>query len=136
MATFTLAYDDPAYLVRQQGYLGPTTAGNGTVATGKFVAFTAMQVYAAQATVITAGTTAGATLIFSKVSGTATTVLATATLGTSAAGVTVNKVLSTAAGGAALLQGDFVTVTNGTDATAVAVVGLEVGLTCLANLTQ
>lgn len=136
MATKNMSYDHPAYLVRQGVMPSPaqSTAGAASVF-GKFVAFTAMQAFAAQLTTITAGTTGVNSYNVLKISGTATSTLATSTLGTQTAGATTNIVLSTAAGGVALLQGDILEVQSGTDATSVVLAGFEVQVQPLANVT-
>jgi hypothetical protein len=55
MSQTQVAYDGPAYLARLGHAFGQNAAGAST-AFSKFVAFTTMQVYAIQATAITAGT--------------------------------------------------------------------------------
>ncbi|MED5709924.1 hypothetical protein VZ147_24315, partial [Enterobacter hormaechei] len=88
MATQNFAYDHPAYLQRYAGG-GIATAGNAAVS-NQFAAFTTMKAKSAQITQRVAGTTAGHTIAVSVVSGTTTTGLGTATMGTSAIGVTTN----------------------------------------------
>lgn len=130
MATRNFAYDHSAYTVPQTGG-GATTAGNGTVS-NRFAAFTAMITKSAQITQAVAGTSAGHTVTVSKVSGTTTTSLAVATMGTSAVGVTTNVTL----GNSALTQGDQLICSNGTDATGVCAVTYELLITPGASVTQ
>ena len=130
MATTNFAYDHPAYLVPSVGG-GITTAGNATVS-NTFAAFTTMKAKSAQITQRVAGTTAGHTIAVSKVSGTTTTGLGTATMGTSAIGVTTNITL----GNTALAQGDVLVCKNGTDATGSCAVTYELAATNGANVTE
>lgn len=134
MTTKSMMYDHPAYVARQGAAMGEV-GGAATTAYGKFAAFTAMIGFSLQATVTTAGTAAGHTLTINKISGTSTTALATATLGTSAAGTTLNVPLSTSAGGITMLQGDVLDVVTGADATGKAAIAYEVGLQPQANVT-
>jgi hypothetical protein len=134
MTTKQAAYDNPVYLARWGS--GPVEAGGGaTTQYGKFAAFTALQAYSAQLTVTTAGTAAGHGFSIIKISGTATSTLATSTLGTGAAGTTANVTLSTAAGGAALLQGDVIAALSLSDATGKAAITFELGVSPNANVT-
>lgn len=135
MTTYNLAYDDPQYLVHQQTSAGEA-GGAATTQYSKFAAFTAMQVYAVQYTVSTAGTAAGGGFAALKISGTATTTMALTTLGTSVAGTTTNVLLSTSAGGVALLQGDILAVASLVDATGKVVPGYEISLVPFSNLTR
>lgn len=130
MATQNFAYDHPAYLQRYTGG-GVTTAGNATVS-NQFAAFTAMKAKSAQITQRVAGTTAGHSITVSVVSGTATTSLAAATMGTSAIGVTTNITL----GNTSLAQGDTLVCKNGTDATGVCAVTYELVAVPGANVTE
>lgn len=130
MATQNFAYDHPAYLQRYTGG-GQTTAGNATVS-NQFAAFTAMKAKSAQITQRVAGTTAGHSITVSVVSGTATTSLAAATMGTSAIGVTTNITL----GNTSLAQGDTLVCKNGTDATGVCAVTYELVAVPGANVTE
>ena len=130
MATTNFAYDHPAYLQRYTGG-GITTAGNAAVS-NQFAAFTAMKAKSAQITQRVAGTTAGHSITVSVVSGTATTSLAAATMGTSAIGVTTNITL----GNTSLAQGDTLVCKNGTDATGVCAVTYELVATNGANVTE
>lgn len=134
MVTKSMMYDSPDYLVRQSAGMGEV-GGAGTTQYGKFAAFTAMLAFSLTATVTTAGTAAGHTLTVNKISGTSTTALATATLGTSAAGTVINVPLSTSTGGVALLQGDIINVVTGADVVGKAAVAYEVGVQPLANIT-
>jgi len=130
MATQNFAYDHPAYLQRYTGG-GVTTAGNATVS-NQFAAFTTMKAKSAQITQRVAGTTAGHSITVHAVSGTTTTSLAAATMGTSAIGVTTNITL----GNTSLAQGDTLVCKNGTDATGVCAVTYELVATNGANVTE
>lgn len=115
MTTKSMAYDNATYVSRNSESMGEI-GGAATTQYAKFCAFTASLAFSAQLTVTTAGTSAGGnTVTFNKISGTATTALATATLGTGVAGTTLNVPLSTSAGGVALLQGDLVVAVTGAD---------------------
>jgi hypothetical protein len=129
-----MAYDNPTYTSRNSESMGEI-GGAATTQYAKFCAFTATLAYSAQLTVTTAGTAAGHTVAFSKISGTATTALATATLGTSAAGTTLNVPLSTSTGGVSLLQGDLLVAVTGADATGKAALAYEAAPAPLANVT-
>lgn len=134
MATKNMAYDHPAYIARLG--TGPVEAGGAaTTQYGKYAAFTAMQAMSAQFTVTTAGTAAGHLFSVLKISGTATSTLATTTLGTAAAGTTTNVTLSTAAGGISMLQGDIIDVVSGPDVVGKAAVAFEMLVQPLANVT-
>lgn len=130
MAISNFAYDHPAYLTRFAAG-SQTTPGNTTVS-NRFVAFTDMIARSAQVTVIVAGTSAttGHVITVQKVSGTTTTALATATLGTSVIGVTTNLDLANTA----LAPGDLLISRSGTDATGAAAVSYELSIRSGANL--
>lgn len=134
MSTKNMAYDQSTYITRQSEGMGEA-GGAATTGYAKFAAFTAMQVFSAQLTVTVAGTNAAHAFVINRISGTATTALGTGTLGTAAAGTTINVPLSAVVGGVALLQGDIVQANSGVDATGKAAVGLEVAVTPLANVT-
>jgi hypothetical protein len=134
MATKNMAYDHAAYLARLAA-CQVEAGGAATTQYGKYAAFTAMLALSATLTVTTAGTAAGHLFSIIKISGTATSTLATSTLGTAAAGTTTNVALSTAAGGAPLLQGDILAVYSGPDVVGKAVASVEVALQPLANVT-
>lgn len=134
MATRSVFYDDPQY-TNHQSASGGEAGGGATTQYAKFCAFTAVQAFSAQLTVTTAGTATAHLFSVLKISGTATSTLATTTLGTNAAGVTTNVTLSTAAGGAALLQGDVLSVVSGADVVGKAVVSYEVAVAPQANIT-
>lgn len=136
MATKSMAYDHATYIARQ-GVIGSpaqSTAGAASVFS-KFVAFTGMLAFSAQLTTITAGTATTNSYNVLKVSGTATSTLATGTLGTQVAGSTTNIPLSTSAGGVALLQGDVLELQSGADVVSVVVAAFEVQAAPLANVT-
>lgn len=132
MAQIDVSYDHPLHTGRVTGG-GLSTAGNAGVSV-TFAAFTAMKALAAQITVRTAGTSAttGHVAIVNKVSGTTTTALATATLGTSAIGTTTRVELSATA----LAAGDVLVCKNGTDATGVYAVAYEAQITPGASVTK
>lgn len=134
MATKNMAYDHPAYTARVGAAMGEA-GGAATTQYGKFVAFTAMLAFSAQLTVTTAGTAAGHLFSVLKISGTATSTLATSTLGVGAAGTTTNVALAAAAGGVTLLQGDIIDVVSGPDVVGKAAVAFEVAAQPLANVT-
>lgn len=130
--SFSNAYDNP----NQQVHLpvgAATTAAGAAAVGGRFVAFTDMNAKAIQVTVVTAGTSAttGNALIVKKTSNATVTTLATVTLGSSTAGVTTNVSLSDTA----LAAGDYLSVTNGTDATGVAALVYEVAFVPSSNFT-
>lgn len=132
MATANFAYDSPVYQQRIAAGL-TTTPGSGTVS-NRFAAFTDMIARSAQVTVIVAGTSAttGHVITVQKVSGTTTTALATATLGTSVIGVTTNLDLANTA----LAPGDLLISRSGTDATGAAAVTYELSIRPGANVNQ
>ena len=133
MTTKSLAYDHAAYIIRYSASLLANTANTNFPAIN--VAFASLA-YSATFTVVTAGTSAaGNNWVINKVSGTTTTALGTATLGTSTAGAVINVPLSTALGGATLLQGDQIFTAKGTDATSVNLLSYELALQPLANIT-
>jgi hypothetical protein len=134
MATRNLAYDHAQYILHQAESAGEA-GGGATTQYAKFCAFTAMQAYSAQLTVTTAGTATANLFSIIKISGTATSTLATSTLGTGVAGTTVNVALSTAAGGAALLQGDILATLSGADVVGKAAVCYEISVAPLGNVT-
>lgn len=136
MATKSMAYDHPAYIgVGSQSFA--CAAGASAVSANKFIAFTNLIVKSVTVAVVTAGTSAGAgnAIIVKQITGqgTTTTALATATLGTNTAGVSVNVAITT---NGTLAQGETLTFTNGTDATGAAVVGVEYVVVPGATVTQ
>jgi hypothetical protein len=129
MVQKTLAYDHPAYQVPHV-FAGNTTVGANGISQ-KFAAFTAMQIRAVQTSPNIASTAAGSQPLMYTVSGT-TTATTTLTVLTSAARTTRNDALSTPV---ALVAGDQVYLTHGTDATAVMSFAVECALTPGAALT-
>lgn len=128
-----MAYDHAAYLTRFPVISGVNTANTSFP---DAAAFTSMLALSATFTVVTAGTSAGGNLwVVNKISGTTTTALATATLGTSAAGTVVNVPLSTTAGGVPLIQGDLLFTAKGTDTVGVSALVYELALQPLATVT-
>jgi hypothetical protein len=134
MTTKSMAYDNPSYLTRQGDSLGEA-GGAATTQYAKFVAFTATQAFNAVLTVTVAGTSAGALCYVSHISGTATTVLGTATPGTSAAGTVLQIALSATPGGLALSQGDILTTVSGADTVGKYAVCYEIATTPGATVT-
>jgi hypothetical protein len=138
MATVNMAYDHPQYTAHQVAEFAEQ-GGSGTTF-AKFVAPSAIQAFAYQVTVTTAGTqtaSGGAQLNFVKVSGTTTTTTTFKNIGTALqAFQTTNITLSGSAGGLSLAQGDLLQVTQGTDATLRAVYALEYAFQPLASVTQ
>jgi len=133
MTTKSMAYDHAAYLVRMPIVSGVNTANTNFP---DAAAFTAMSAMSATFTVVTAGTSAAGNLwVVNKISGTTTTALATATLGTSAAGTVVNVPLSATAGGVSMIQGDLLFTAKGTDTAGVSALVYEVALQPLATVT-
>lgn len=134
MTTKSVNYDHAAYVTRLPiNETGPNVANTSFPGVNMF---TAQLGLSATFTVVTAGTSAAGNLwVINKVSGTATTALATATIGTSTAGAVVNIPLSATAGGVALAQGDVLVAVKGTDATSVNYLVYEVALQPLANIT-
>jgi len=135
MATKSMAYDNATYIARQGDSCGEA-GGGATTQYAKFAAFTAALAFSAQLTVSTAGTAAGHGFSIIRISGTATSTLATTTLGTAAAGTTTNVALATAAGGLALTQGDILAALSLTDATGKAAVAYEYGVSPGASVTS
>ena len=134
MTTRSVFYDDSQYTNHQAESAGEA-GGAATTQYAKFCSFTAMQAYSAQFTVTTAGTATAHLFSVLKISGTATSTLATTTLGTNTAGFTTNVTLSTAAGGAAMLQGDVLAVVSGADTVGKAAVCYELAVAPLAPIT-
>lgn len=128
MATKSMAYDHPAYLVPLP-FSGSTTAGANGVST-KWAAFTAMKLKSVTLGINVASTSASQPLLYVK-SGTATTTN-TLTALTSAATTPLNNDLSSVA----VIQGDQFWVTHGTDATAVLGVCVEAVVTPGAAVTN
>ncbi len=134
MATKSMAYDNASYVSRLGACLGEA-GGAATTQYGKFAAFTNALAFSAQVTVTTAGTATTHGFSIIRISGTATTTLATTTLGTAAAGTTVNVALSTAAGGTPINQGDVLAALSLADAVGKAAVTYEYGLQPGATVT-
>lgn len=114
MATKSMAYDHPEYVIRRN-FSGVNTAGaNGSSAS--FVAFQNTKLHAVSFKVLTAGTSAGAgnAAIIRSVSGTTTTNYTTVALGTNTAGYTTRVELPSTA---TMLPFDNFNFVNGTDAT-------------------
>lgn len=130
MATKSMRYDHPAYLV-------PIAASNGEVGGGavtnynKFTAYTAMIAKSAQVTVTVAGTATTNTLTIYHVSGTATTSFATVPLSTNTLGYTTNVSLSDRA----IAQGDSLYTASGPDAAGKSAVTYELLVKPGANVT-
>lgn len=138
MATVNMAYDHPQYTVHQLAQMAEQ--GGSATTFAKFVAGSALNVYAVQYTVTTAGTqtaSGGAQLNFVKVSGTNTTTAKFVNIGTAvAAFATTNILLSGSAGGIQLAQGDILQTVQGTDATLKGVIAYEYAFQPLASVTS
>jgi hypothetical protein len=134
MTTKSMIYDHAAYIVRIPVSAGANTANASFP--GLPVALTGSLALSATFTVVTAGTSAaGNGWVINRISGTTTTALATATLGTSAIGTVVNVPLSATAGGVALSQGDLLMAAKGTDTVAVTALVYELALQPGTNVT-
>ena len=140
MTTKSMAYDHPAYLVRQ-AYCPPAQVAGASKSFDKFVAFTAAIVYSIAATAVTAGTSTytawngtatvtttgtGDTLTAFKLSGTSTSTYGPYAIDAAVGGVNRVQISTntgagsaTADGGLTLAAGDRFWVARGTDATAV-----------------
>ncbi len=136
MATKSMAYDHPAYLVPQT-YTGEIIA-TASAKTARFAAFTALQLKSITVTVVTAGGTANTIdLIRQATGGTALTTMATISnvIGTSVGGVTTYAVMTHASAGS-LAQGDVLYATKGSaDGTGVYAVAVEYVVTPGASVT-
>jgi hypothetical protein len=140
-----MAYDHPAYIVRDSFSFGANAAGASS-ATAKFVAFTAMHVFSIGATTFVAGsstytawngtatvttTGTGDSISGIKVSGTTTSTYGPYALSAIAGGFSRIQISgtgvgsSTANGGVALAAGDTFHLVRGTDATAVEIPVIE-----------
>jgi len=126
MATKSMAYDHPAYLVPFPISCGEIAA-TASAKSGRFCAPYAMTVKSFQTTVITAGGTVNAIdLIRLAAGGTALTTLASiaTTVGTNVGGVTINSLMTGA--GATLAQGDVIWAAKGAgDGVGVYGIGIE-----------
>ena len=123
MATKSMAYDHPAYLV-------PVTSsdvvGPGAATTyARFCAYTAMVLKSVQIQVATLGTASAACTIYKVSAGTTTTSLAAYAMSTSAVGVTTNLLIGAAG---TMVQGDSLYILTGADATARQVAAYELNL--------
>ena len=148
MSQKSMAYDHPAYTVRRSHSYGMNAAGASSV-TDKFVAFADMHVFSilarcntagsstytawnGTATVTTTGT--GDSIWGLKVHATTTSTYGPYALNAAAGGFNRIQISgtgigsSTADGGVALAQGDTFQLARGTDATAVLVTTIELGL--------
>lgn len=114
-----MSYEDPNAVYRREQTMASVAGANGTNAAARFRVFQKARLVAAHAWVETAGTSAGAGNCIILKQGTAA--LATFTLGT----LTANSQVDITALAATLNPGDAMTITNGTDATGVASVVLE-----------
>ena len=128
MATKSMAYDHPAYLV-------PVTFGGEIAAavsskTARFACYAPMIIKSINASVITAGGTVNAlNLVRQAVGGTALTTMASfaTTIGTNVGGVTVNALMTSTVGN--LAQGDILWAEKGSaDGVGVYAVGVELVL--------
>jgi hypothetical protein len=133
MAVHSMFYDNASYLTRQST-CHTSAAGSGAV-NARHTAFTTEQHYSVVISVQTAGTSASTNLaIIQHVSGTATTALATVTLGTATAN-SVFYTTYTSSGGIQLAQGDVIRAVNGTDIVGVFALAYEYSVTPQAPIT-
>ena len=136
MATKSMAYDHPAYLVLAAGPGGEIAAAASSK-TARWVAPTAVQVKSLTASVITAGGTVNVVqLVKQATGGTALTTLASlaTVIGTSVGGYTTYALMTGA--GTSLVQGDILWAEKGSaDGVGVYAVGVECVLVPGANLT-
>ena len=128
MAKKSMAYDHPTYLTREA--LTGSVTGSGGAA--RFATFTTMRCKSLTIKPSTAGTSndAGSAVL---VDGTTTTTLATWTFG-SAATTGTNITLSTAPTHGTFGTNGFLTLTKGTDATAVLQLAVEAEITAGADV--
>lgn len=133
MATKSMAYDHPNYLVRQN-YSYLQSAGASSSST-PFVAFQTTKLHSVSVKVSVAGTsaTSGNALIVRHVSGTTTTNYTTVALGTNAAAYTTRVELPSTA---TMAPFDHLVCVNGTDATGRAYWGLEYSAVPGADVTD
>ncbi len=134
MATKSMAYDHPAYLV-------PVTFGGEIAAavsskTARFACYTAMVIKSFNASVITAGGTVnGINLVRQAVGGTALTTMASiaTTIGTNVGGVTANALMTSTV---SVVQGDILWAEKGSaDGVGVYAIGVEMVLVPGASIT-
>jgi hypothetical protein len=135
MAIKSLAYDHAAYIVRNGNPMGEA-GGAANTQYGKFVAFTALRAFSAQLTVTVAGTNTGHGFQIVQISGTATTVLGSTSLGVTVPGSTINLVLSPIPGGLSMAQGDVLAAVSLVDVTGKVAVSYETAVQPLANVTE
>lgn len=136
MATVNMAYDHPQYTVHQLAEMGEQ--GGSATTFAKFVAGSALNVYAVQYSVTTAGTqtaSGGAQLNFVKVTGTNTTTATFNNVGTATVGNTRSILLSGSAGGLSMIAGDLLMTVQGTEATLRGVLAYEYAFQPLASVT-
>ena len=134
MATRSMRYDSPAYLVPLT--VSKETAAGASAVGAKYVAFTTMLLKSATVMLTTTGTltAAGNTNLTFKKLGTATTSVGFVNLnpyGTS----TVNQVGTNVTLTGTLTQGEMIAATNGTDATFVTSVTYEFLISPGADIT-
>lgn len=129
MAKIDQAYDHPAYRVRFP-LSATNTAGSGVVT--RFGAFTTMRAKSITIMPVTASTSADTTIVRA-IDGTTTTALATITMGSAATSGT-NVELSTAATHGTWGTNGLLTITKGTDATAVYAYSVEAEIVSGASL--
>lgn len=130
MATKSMAYDHPAYIVPVTS--SDVVGAGATTTFARFAAYTAMLLKSVQVSVATLGTASSACTIYKLSSGTTTTSLGAYAMSTSAVGTTTN-ILITAGG--TMAQGDSLYVVTGADATARQVVAYELNIIPGANVT-
>lgn len=114
-----MAYDDPNAVIREERSFLTVAGANGV--SNKHAYFQKRRINAVHAIVVTAGTSAGAgNAVIVKGGPAGTTAIATVTLGTLTAGQSVDVAV-----GSDIASKDQLNFTNGTDATGVALVVLE-----------
>lgn len=128
MATKSMAYDHPAYLVPVT--FGGEIAAAASSKTARFAVYAPMYIKSFNASVITAGGTVnGVNLVRQAAGGTALTTMASiaTTIGTNVGGVTINALMTSTVG--AMVQGDILWAEKGSaDGVGVYAVGVEMTL--------
>jgi hypothetical protein len=156
MTQKSMAYDHPAYTARHTGQFDTQAAG-ASKSYAKFLAFTAMHVFAIMTTTVTAGTSTytawngtatvtttgtGDTITAYRLSGTTTTTYGPYANDAAVGGFRRYQISqpgagsNTADGGIALAAGDLFWVARGTDATAVVVPAFEYAIDPGASLSN
>lgn len=130
-----MAYDHPVYTVPH--FIGAAAAAGASSVPIRFAAFTSFVAKSLTVNPIVAGTgTGNCTVTVEKIAagGTAITTLAQVVMGTTAAGVATNVLLSSNAN-STFVAGDVLRVSNGADATSVLAIGIEYTIAPGASIT-